>query len=186
MKTGLFGGSFDPIHFGHLILAREALETLGLDRVIFIPAAISPHKLDTPPASAKARLEMVQAAIAGESRFEADDCELHREGPSYSVDTVREMQARFPADTFFYLIGDDSLAKLSTWHEFETLNRLVQFVVLSRHMDLANCDYPVIARRVEISSSEIRNRVARRMSVRYFLPQSACDVISRRGLYRND
>ena len=96
-KTGLFGGSFDPIHVGHLILAREAREQLGLDRVIFIPAGISPHKLDREPAPAELRLAMVRAAVAGEPGFEVEDCELRREGPSYTIATVRTMRERYPA-----------------------------------------------------------------------------------------
>ena len=138
-RIGLFGGSFDPIHIGHLVLAREAREQLELDRVIFIPAAISPHKLHREPAPAEARLEMVCAAIAGEPGFEADDCELTREGPSYTVDTARLMRARWPGAELFYFIGEDNLAKLDTWREIETLRELVHFVVLSAARSEATC-----------------------------------------------
>lgn len=182
-RTGLFGGSFDPIHFGHLILAREAMERLSLDRVVFIPAAISPHKLDTPPSPADARLEMVRAAVEGEPGFEVEDCEFRREGPSFTVDTVRWMRERNPDDELFYFIGDDNLAKLHTWHGFDALAAMVRFVVLTRHEDVPDCPYPVIARRIDISSTDVRNRVARGLSVRYLLPESACEVIYRRGLY---
>lgn len=182
-RTGLFGGSFDPIHFGHLILAREAMEKLALDRVVFIPAAISPHKLDAPPSSADARLEMVRVAVEDEPRFEVDDCEFRRDGPSFSVDTVRSIRERNPDDELFYFIGDDNLAKLHTWQDFDALNEMVRFVVLARNGELADCPYPVVSRRIDISSTDVRNRVARGLSVRYLLPERACELIYRRGLY---
>ncbi len=185
-RVGLFGGSFDPIHIGHLVLARDALEQLGLDRVIFIPAAISPHKLHREPAPAEARLEMVRAAVEGEPGFEVEDCELGREGPSFTIDTVRLLRKRHPADTFFYFIGDDNLAKLHTWREIDELKRLAQFVVLSREAGDVPCEFPCVRRQVDISSTEVRKRVARGQSIRYLLPQQACEVIHRNGLYRNE
>ncbi|HVE15357.1 MAG TPA: nicotinate-nucleotide adenylyltransferase [Chthoniobacterales bacterium] len=186
MKTGLFGGSFDPIHIGHLILAREAREQLGLDRVIFIPAAISPHKLHRVPAPAEMRLEMVRAAVEGEPGFEVEDCELTREGPSFTIDTVRWLRERNPGDEFFYFIGDDNLGKLDTWLEIDELRQQVQFVVLSRNALEAPCEYPRISRQVDVSSTEVRKRVAQGQSIRYLLPQQACAVIFRNGLYRNE
>ncbi len=95
-KIGLYGGSFDPIHNGHLILARDAMERLELDKVIFLPARISPHKLDRPPAPPEARCQMLSAAIAEEPRFEMDACEIEREGPSFTIDTVQSFRARHP------------------------------------------------------------------------------------------
>jgi nicotinate-nucleotide adenylyltransferase len=185
-RIGLFGGSFDPIHIGHLVLAREAREQLELDRVIFIPAAISPHKLHREPAPAEARLEMVRAAIAGEPGFEADDCELTREGPSYTVDTARLMHARWPEAELFYFVGEDNLAKLDTWREIEALRALVRFVVLDRDVGGEIGSYLRVCRQIDVSSTEIRNRVARGQSIRYLLPEDACEVITRRGLYRNE
>jgi nicotinate-nucleotide adenylyltransferase len=185
-RTGLFGGSFDPIHVGHLILAREALERLALERVIFIPAGISPHKLDRAPAPAEARLEMVRAAVEGEPGFEVDDCEMRREGPSFAVDTARLMQARDPGAELFYFIGEDNLAKLDTWREIGELRRLVQFVVLARGPSGEDGGFPRITRQVDVSSTEVRNRVARGLSIRYLLPAAACEVIYRNGLYRNE
>ncbi|HEY8901062.1 MAG TPA: nicotinate-nucleotide adenylyltransferase [Chthoniobacterales bacterium] len=185
-RTGLFGGSFDPIHIGHLILAREAREQLGLDRVVFIPAAISPHKLHRRPAPAEARLEMVRAAIEGEAGFECDDCELHREGPSFTVDTVREMRARHPDEEFLYFIGEDNVALLDTWREIGELRRLVEFVVLDRDVGGAIGEFRRVCRQMDVSSSEIRNRVARGESIRYLLPDKACEVIYRERLYRDE
>lgn len=186
MRIGLYGGSFDPIHFGHLILAREARERLVLDSVIFIPARQSPHKLDRPPISAEARLALVQSAVAGETGFAVDDCEIRRNGVSFTIQTVREYRTRFPEAELFYFIGGDNVPDLPTWVEIEELRRLVQFVVLARGEKGVGSGFPVIERRVDISSSEIRNRIAQGRSVRYLLPEKTCAEIERRGLYRND
>ena len=185
-KIGLYGGSFDPIHNGHLILARDARERLELDRVVFLPARISPHKLDRPPAPPAARCEMLAAAIAGEPHFEMDECEIHREGPSFTVDTVRLYRERFPGAQIYYFVGDDNLAELETWKEIETLRQLANFVVLTRAGMPFLSNFPMIERHVEISSTEIRNRVARGLSVRYMVPHPTCDVIAKLRLYRND
>ena len=185
-KIGLFGGSFDPIHHGHLILARDAMEQLGLAKVIFIPANISPHKLDQPPAPAKARCEMVAAATAGEPRFELDSCEVEREGVSFAVDTVRLMIERHSSTDFFYFIGEDNLAALDTWKEIAELRRLLQFVVLSRSAAPVDSGFPVIARHIDISSTDIRKRIAAGLPVRYLLPDTTCEIIQRLGLYRNE
>jgi len=185
-KIGLFGGSFDPIHHGHLILARDAMEQLGLAKVIFIPANISPHKLDHPPAPAAARCEMVAAAIAGEPRFEMDTCEVEREGVSFAVDTVRRMIERHPATDFFYFIGEDNLAALHTWKEIEELRRLAPFVVLARGGTPTETEFPVVTRHIDISSTDIRKRIAAGLPVRYLLPDTTCEIIQRLGLYRNE
>jgi nicotinate-nucleotide adenylyltransferase len=184
-NIGLFGGSFDPVHYGHLILARDAMEVLGLDRVVFIPAGVSPHKLDRPPVPAELRCEMLEAAIAGEERFSLDRCEIERVGPSYAIDTVRELMAREPGVEFHYLIGEDNVATLGTWREIEVLRGLVRFVVLARNGADVGGEFPVVARRLWISSSEIRNRVADGLPVRYLLPDNVCKIIERHRLYRN-
>ena len=185
-KIGLYGGSFDPIHNGHLILARDAMERLELDLVIFLPARISPHKMDRPPASAEARCRMVAESIKDEPGFSMDDREIRREGPSFTVDTVREFSEEFPGAKFFYFIGDDNLDELHTWKEIDQLKSLVQFVVLSRAGMPFLAEFPMITRLVEISSTEIRNRIARGQSVRYMVPYPACQVIKMLGLYQND
>lgn len=185
-NIGLYGGSFDPIHHGHLILAREALEVLGLERVIFIPAGVSPHKLGRPPAPATLRGEMVAAAVKGEEHFGWDDCEIRRNGPSFAIDTVREMMSRFPDAKISYFIGEDNLAALHTWKDIDELRRLVQFVVFSRGGHPAGHGFPVIARRVDISSTDIRNRIASGLSVQYLLPEAACHLISQHHIYRNE
>lgn len=183
-KIGIFGGTFDPIHHGHLILAREALETLALDLVVFIPAAASPHKPDFESAGAAARLEMVRAAIEGEPCFEFDPMELERSSPSYAIDTMEVLRQREPDAEFFYLVGEDNVALLHTWHRFPDLAKLVQFIVLDRSGRQSELPYPVIRRHLDISATDIRNRVATGHSIRYLVPLAVEKIIRERQLYR--
>ena len=185
MRTGILGGSFDPIHHGHLILARAAREELELDRIIFIPANMSPHKADTKPATAKDRLEMVRLAIEGEEGFEASDIELRRAAPSYTVDTLRELKTLHPADEFVLLIGADNVAKFDTWREPEEIRRLAQIAVLDRAGSSVTREWPVVRRLVDISSTDIRARVAAGRSIRYLTTPQVCGYIASHSLYRH-
>ncbi|MDQ6862131.1 MAG: nicotinate-nucleotide adenylyltransferase [Verrucomicrobiota bacterium] len=182
-KIGIYGGTFDPIHHAHLILARQALEELELERVIFVPAAISPHKLGAAPTDASARVQMIAAAIQREPRFALDDLELHRPPPSYTIDTVEEFRRRFPQDEIYYLVGSDNLAGLPTWHRFAELEKLVRFVILDRGNVASQSAHLTVRRLVDISATEIRNRVASGRSVRYLVPQAVAEIIERRALY---
>lgn len=184
MKTALYGGTFDPIHHGHLILARQAIEQLGLDRVIFIPAAISPFKLEAQPASPDIRLAMVRAAIAGEPQFECDDTEAHRPGPSFTIDTVEAWQKRAPDDQLYYLIGQDNVHDLPKWRRWTELQQLAQFIVFERNADAPPHDFPRIIRRIDISATEIRKRTADHRSIRYLVPEPVRGLIETHGLYR--
>ncbi|HEV2805772.1 MAG TPA: nicotinate-nucleotide adenylyltransferase [Chthoniobacterales bacterium] len=185
MKTiGIFGGTFDPIHNGHLILARDAVEQLRLDELLFIPAAISPHKLTQQPASPDVRVEMVRAAIDGEPRFCLDTLELERPAPSYTIDTVEALRARDPAAQFVFLVGEDNVAQLPAWHRFDELARMVQFAVLDRSGLDTTHPYPTVRRHVDISGTDIRNRVARGQSIRYLVPPAVEKIIGQRQLYR--
>jgi nicotinate-nucleotide adenylyltransferase len=183
-KIGILGGTFDPIHNGHLILARDAVEQLSLDSLIFIPAAISPHKLQEQPAAPGIRVEMLRAAIEGESKFCLDAMELERPAPSYTVDTIEALKAREPAAAFVFLIGEDNVARLPIWHRFADLSKLVQFAVLDRSGLKTAHPYPTIRRHLEISASDIRNRVARGQSIRYLVPPAVEKIIRERKLYR--
>ena len=185
MRTGILGGSFDPIHHGHLILARAAREELGLDRVIFIPANLSPHKTDTRPATGEERLEMVNLALRGEDGFAAGHIELRRPAPSYMVDTLRELKANRPEDEFVLLIGADNVAKFDTWREPDEIRKLAEIAVLDRAGGAASHEWPVVRRAVDISSTDIRARVAAGRSIRYLTPDAVCDYIALRGLYRH-
>jgi len=185
MKIALFGGTFDPIHHGHLILAREAVEQLKLDRLIFIPNTISPHKMERDTAPAELRLEIVRAAINGEPRFDVDDLELRRGGPSYAIETVEAMRCRYPDATFIYLIGEDNVAQLQTWRRFEELQQLVQFVVLSRIGSLKTCCFPIVERAINISSTDLRMRIAKGASIRYLVPENVSAIIEQHQLYKD-
>jgi len=183
-KIGVFGGTFDPIHCGHLILAHDAVEQLQLDELLFIPAAISPHKLTQKPTDADIRVEMLRAAIAGEPRFCLDTLELERPAPSYTVDTMEALRTREPGAAFLYLIGEDNVAKLPTWHRFAELSKMVQFAVLDRTGLKTVHPYPTVRRHIDISATEIRNRVARGQSIRYLVPPAVEQIIRQRQLYR--
>jgi nicotinate-nucleotide adenylyltransferase len=183
-KIGIFGGTFDPIHHGHLVLARDAIEQLQLDELLFIPAAISPHKLNRTPTPADARVEMLRAAIEGESRFCLNTLELKRPAPSYTIDTVEALRSGEPATQFVYLIGEDNVAQLSTWHRFAELSRMVQFAVLDRSGLKTEHPFPIVRRHIDISATDIRNRVARGLSIRYLVPPAVEKIIRERELYR--
>ncbi len=182
MKIGIYGGAFDPVHHGHLILAREARETFGLEKIVFVPAAVSPFK-QSPTASAKMRLLMLQAAIEGENEFVLDDCELRRPPPSYTIDTVEEIRRREADAELYYLIGEDNVSTLAKWHRFTELEKMVQFVVLDRRGQPASHCYRVIDRKIDISATEIRTRVASGRSIRYLVPSTVEEIIRREKLY---
>ncbi|XHR26811.1 MAG: nicotinate-nucleotide adenylyltransferase [Chthoniobacteraceae bacterium] len=185
MKLGFYGGTFDPIHHGHLIMAREAVEKLGLDRLFFIPNAVSPHKAQTLPAPDSLRADMVRAAIENEPRFDLEEMELNREGVSYTIDTVVELRERYGAKAkFFYMVGEDNLPALSTWRRFDELKQMVTFVVLCRSESVTSYPYQTLHRRIDISSTEIRKRIANGQSIRYLVPDKVHDLIISNDLYR--
>ena len=183
-KIGIYGGTFDPIHNGHLILAREALEILGFEKLIFIPATTSPHKLDQHATAPQVRVEMLRAAIAGEKDFEVDEIELQRPAPSYTFDTVEILRRRRLDAKFYCLIGDDIVSRLETWHRFHDLSEIVEFVVLCRHENKMEHPYREVRRRIDISATDIRNRVATGQSIRYLVPGAVEKIISDHQLYR--
>lgn len=183
-KIGIYGGTFDPIHHGHLILARAACELFALEKMIFVPAALSPHKMERVPAPPAIRLEMLGAAVAGEPDFTVDDSELLREPPSYSIDTVELIRAREAEAELFYFIGQDNVAGLPSWRRFDELQKMVQFVVLDRSGFQTQPGYPVVQRHIDISATEIRKRVATGRSIRYLVPPAVEAIIQRQHVYR--
>lgn len=188
VRLGIFGGTFDPPHIGHLIVAQDAWSVLGLDRILFIPAASPPHKTDRVITPAALRLEMLRAALAGDPRFEVADLELRREGPSYTVDTLRELRARYPAASLFFLLGTDQFRELHTWREPEEIAQLARLVVLSRGGSEAGAgsEFPhqyLQVTRIDVSATEIRARVAAGKPIRYLVPKGVEEVIGREGLY---
>jgi nicotinate-nucleotide adenylyltransferase len=131
-QIGLFGGSFDPVHLGHLLVAQAAMEELGLNRLYFIPAAQSPFKPEHQPSPAAERLRLLRLALAGQTKYEVDEQEIKRGGTSYTIDTLRDYARRFPQVGLFYLIGADNVASLPGWREAEELARLTEFVAIPR------------------------------------------------------
>ena len=202
MKVGLLGGSFDPVHLGHLVVAEEAAWRLGLERVVFVPGRLPPHKRNRRLAPPEDRLRMVQMAIEGNPAFEASDIELRREGPSYSIDTVSELRAASGGEwDIHFLIGADTLPELPTWHRVRELADLCKFVVFSRpgaslealgalRVALRKDQIAAIERRriniplIGVSSTEIRRRVRQGRSIRYLVPETVRRYIIERGLYR--
>lgn len=188
MRIGVLGGTFDPPHTGHLIVASVAFEALRLDRLLFVPAAVPPHKLGTVIATPQQRLQMVRLAVAGDPRFEVDDVELRRSGASYTVDTLRELREREPDAELFFLLGADQLRELHTWRDPEAVSRLACLAVLSRGEERISEAgryrfLPVAVPRIDIAATEIRRRVASGESVRYLVPEAVREMIGSERLY---
>ena len=189
-RIGLFGGSFDPVHLGHLLVAQAACEELALDRLFFIPAAQSPFKPGSEPASAPLRLRMLRLALAGQARYEIDEQELQRGGVSYSIDTARTYAEKFPTAELFYLIGADHVPTLPKWREAETLAGLVQFVVIPRPGEIPAALPPPFRMQIlggwplKLSSSQVRARVREGRTVDHLLPRGVSEVIREALLYQ--
>jgi nicotinate-nucleotide adenylyltransferase len=186
--VGLFGGSFDPVHLGHLIAARVAAERLGLAEVRFIPAAAQPHKGGRHVAGPEDRLAMLRLAIAGEPGFAVETLELERPGPSYTVDTLRALRAREPERPFILLVGADAARDLPRWREAEVIPSLARVAVLTRpgsEPPVAVGAVEVVAvPAVDISATEVRRRVADGRRLRFWVPDAVVEYIATRGLYR--
>jgi nicotinate-nucleotide adenylyltransferase len=198
-KIGILGGTFNPIHIGHLIIAQDAMEQFGLDCVKFIPSATPPHKKYEGNATAAQRLAMVRLAIRGNARFEADDIEIRRGGTSYSVDTLTSLRRRDPQAQFYFIIGADSLQELHRWREVGRLVRLCTFVIVVRpgfeprrvvdpKLDAATRrrlrQHVLRGHACDIASRDIRARVARGEPMRYLVPDAVLQYINRHKLYR--
>ena len=182
-KIGIYGGTLDPVHYAHLILARFALEKFALERIIFVPTRVSPHKNNS-VAIPEIRLEMLRSAIEGEPQFEIDDCELLRDPPSYTIDTVEKLREKHRGAHFFLLIGDDNLAGLPSWRGFEDLRHMVTFIVLQRATAPIAHEYLSVDRRVDISATEIRQRIASERTIHFLVPPVVEQIIRARGLYQ--
>lgn len=202
IRMGLYGGSFNPIHHGHLILARSAAEALGLLRVVFLPSRQPPHKVDHVLLDANHRAEMVKLAIEGESRFEFSDLDLIRSGPCYTFDTVMRFQRDFGEGVeLCWIIGADSLVELPTWHRAGELVDACRIVTV-RRPGWDEIDWEALGRtftasqverlrggaieapRVEISSTNIRERIAAGKAISFLVPEGVRGYIEERGLYR--
>lgn len=189
MRLGLLGGTFDPPHVGHWLAAVDAFEALELDRLVFVPAAQQPLKIDTPAAPAADRLAMLRAMTAGDPRFDVDPIEIERAGLSFTVDTLAAYRDRPGLGELFFIVGADVLASFHRWREPERVLQLATLVVLRRSQDEIALPPAVTARvldsrRVDVSSTEIRGRVRAGLSVRGFVPDAVAAHTAAAGLYR--
>jgi nicotinate-nucleotide adenylyltransferase len=199
-RIGIFGGSFNPVHLGHLVLAQDACERYELERVLFMPCAQAPHKTSLGLAEARHRLAMLELVAEHDDRFTVSSLEIQRGGVSYTIDTVQELQRRHPEARLFFLIGADSLRDLHTWKNIDQLLECCEFLSfrrpgVSRQFAPEELGLPgewaqhllnhfIEGHEVGISSSEIRRRVAEGMSIRYLVPPAVEMYISEHHLYR--
>jgi nicotinate-nucleotide adenylyltransferase len=191
VRLGIFGGSFDPPHLGHLLAATDALEHLSLDRVEWVPAATQPLKVGKVVASAEHRLAMVRLTVKKDQRFEVDEVEIERKGLSFTVETLEHFATRYPKAERYLLTGADVLETFHQWREPKRVLELAHLAVLERQGEPARLPKELEAgvsrlptRRIDISSTEIRERVRRGLSLRGFVTGSVADYIARCGLYR--
>ena len=196
MRIGVFGGTFDPPHVGHLILAADAFEALRLDKLVFVPARSQPLKVERPAiASSKERLEMVRLAIAGDARYSVDDTEINREGLSFTVDTLEGLSERFEGAQLFLLLGEDSLRTFDRWKNPDRIRELATLAVMHRAAtgEVIKRARPsskrkgvetLSTRQVDVSSTEIRQRLSEGKSIKGFVPESVEKFITSRRLYQ--
>ncbi|MCX5695141.1 MAG: nicotinate-nucleotide adenylyltransferase [Candidatus Omnitrophica bacterium] len=188
MKIGILGGTFNPVHIGHLILAEEAREKLCLDRIVFVPANLPPHKDNADIAEAAFRLKMLKLAIKGNKYFSVSDIETKRQGRSYTIDTLTEFKRKYPSDDFYFIIGSDLLKYLDAWKDLNVINRMIKFVAATRP------GYPLEKipayiqtlkiRAVDVSGFEVRQCVKEGKSFRYLVPDAVFNFINQKGLYK--
>jgi nicotinate-nucleotide adenylyltransferase len=189
------GGVFNPIHHGHLLCARAAAEALGLESIVVIPCSTPPHHKAEEPVKAEQRLEMCRRAIAGVPGFELDDRELRRSGPSFTIDTAKELLSEGWSEVNWFL-GADQVMSLPTWHKPQELLQTVRFVIVARPgwildlsslpMEFSKLNASVIpAPMLEISSTEIRRRVSQGKPIDFLTPPAVCRFIAEQGLYRS-
>ena len=197
-RIGLMGGTFDPIHWGHLILAEQAREQFGLEKVLFVTAAEPPHKLGEQVTDARHRLEMTRLAVEGNEYFECSTMEIDRPGPSYTIDTVRQILSIYGSDVeVFLLLGTDEGRDLMKWREPYEIQKLARIVVANRPgvpetevlstlpADFAKGITPLLMPGVDISSTDLRERVRQGRSIRYLVPRQVEDYIGQEGLYKD-
>ncbi|MGI6434308.1 MAG: nicotinate-nucleotide adenylyltransferase [Syntrophomonadaceae bacterium] len=198
-KLAVMGGTFDPVHYGHLIAAEHARVEVGIDKVIFIPAGTPPHKDVTEVSEWEHRCRMLQLAIADNPAFELSSLEVRRPGFSYTIDTIRCLQSVFPNSRIYFIMGADALLTIDTWKDYLQLTVLCRFIVVTRPNFIIQRSHPVLAalpdewwqhmKQVEIpaldiSSTDIRQRVAGKKTIKYLLPDQVEQYIFQNNLYR--
>lgn len=188
MKIAILGGTFNPVHIGHLILAEEAREKLGLDKVIFVPTFLPPHKDNSDIALATDRLSMIRLAIKTNKYFMVSDTEIKRNGRSYTIDTIKEFKERFSTDDLYFIIGSDLLKYLDEWKDLNEIIKLVRFIVATRPgfplEKIPSYIDTLPIRAVDISAFEIRECVKENKSFHYLVPEGVFNYINKRALYK--
>jgi len=188
MKIGILGGTFNPIHAGHLILAEEAREKLSLDKVIFVPAFMPPHKDAPDIAPAADRLDMVKLALKDNKHLLVSDTEIKRNGRSYTIDTISEFKRAYPNDELYFIIGSDLLTYLNEWKDLDRILKMVNFVAATRPgyplENIPSYIKTIPIRAVDISGFEVRRCVREEKSFRYLVPESVFEYINKKRLYR--
>jgi nicotinate-nucleotide adenylyltransferase len=190
-RIGVFGGTFDPPHVGHFIVAQDVAEVLGLDTLLLMPAAVSPHKKSSESAPAETRARMLEVGLGVDSRLRLSRIEVDRGGVSYTVDTLRALSERSPGDELMLVIGADQLGTFSTWRSPAEVLRLASLVVMDRGGVLAkeaaggsDVSYRAVpVTRVDVSSTEVRRRRREGRSIRYWVPEPVRRIIEEEGLY---
>ncbi|MDD5595321.1 MAG: nicotinate-nucleotide adenylyltransferase [Candidatus Omnitrophica bacterium] len=188
MKIGILGGTFNPIHLGHLILAEEVREKLGLDKVIFVPTFLPPHKDNSDIAQAIDRLKMIEIAIKANKYFIVSDVEIKRNGRSYTIDTINALKKVYANDELYFITGSDLLKYLEEWKDLNEIIKMVKFVVATRPgyplEKIPSYISTVAIRAVDISAFEIRSCIKQNTSFRYLVPDGVFKYITKRKLYR--
>jgi nicotinate-nucleotide adenylyltransferase len=188
MRIGILGGTFNPIHIGHLILAEEARERLGLGKVIFVPTYLPPHKDNSDIAPCQHRLTMIKLATSGNKYFSVSDIEIKRNGLSYTIDTLREFENLYPKDELYFIIGSDLLKYLDEWKDLNEIIKMVRFIVVTRPAypleKIPSYISTVPIRAVDISAFEIRRCIKESRSFRYLVPEAVFKYIVKNKLYR--
>ena len=188
MKIGILGGTFNPIHYGHLILGEQVAGKLKLDRVIFVPAFMPPHKSDKGIVAPEHRLKMLELAVVGNPHFTVSDIEIRRRGKSYTVDTLREIKKKYPKAALFFICGSDLVSEIPTWKNVGEIYKMARFILAKRPgfgKRLSGRSFLKIhVAQVDISSSSIRSLVSRGSSIRYLTPDSVAQYIEKHNLYK--
>ncbi len=196
MKIGILGGTFNPVHIGHLILAEEVREKLVLDKIIFVPTALPPHKDNLNIAPAKDRLKMLKLAVTSNKFFAVSDIEIKRGGKSYTIDTVNELKKKYPLDSFYLIIGSDLITYFDGWKDIDQIAKAVTFVVATRpgysledigsYVAMRQVGVKTLAiRAVDVSGFEVRQCVAQNKSFGYLVTDKVFDYIKKRKLYKD-
>jgi nicotinate-nucleotide adenylyltransferase len=187
-RIGVLGGTFDPIHIGHLAAASEVFAALSLDRLLVVPAAEQPFKRGTEVASGKDRLAMARLAVAADSRLEVSAVDIERGAPTYTIDTMSDLKAAYPGSTWYFVTGADALARLGDWRDSATLREVATFVGVTRpgyDVPAGLSDIPLVeVPALGVSSTDVRRRVSLGLPIRYLVPDVVADYIGEHHLYR--